>query len=189
MADKPPVSDVLAGLLTDLDRHTREIGGFMRLTSEQLTWRPSPLKWSVAHCIDHLIAQNTPYEKPLTLALDRAHPGKNDRPLRMSLAGRLLYNSVDPALIDKRKSRTPPMFRPAPEPDLPTLFDRFHTSQHRLRDRLVRAQEVDAQGVRVSSPAMWLFRFNVATALRILVVHEERHLIQMRKILALPGFP
>jgi DinB family protein len=183
------VDRMLQDLLLQLDQTTIEVGAFRALSPAQLAWRPSPEKWSVAHCIDHLTAQNTPYEAPLARALDHAKPGDNRRPLKMGLMGRLLFDSVDPEKMAKRKTKTPPMFRPAPDPDLATLFERFQAAQRALRAALVRAQGVDAQSVKVSSPALRWLRFNVATALRVLVVHEERHLRQIRRVMALPDFP
>jgi len=53
----------LDAYLSDLEILTEEIrSAFSNLDTEQINWKPSPKKWSVAQCLDHLIVTSQSYQ-------------------------------------------------------------------------------------------------------------------------------
>src|ERR1044072_7256262 len=78
---------------------------FGPLTPAQLNWKPSPERWSVAQCFDHLLSSNKGY-LPI---IDSVLAGKKrtfweSMPLLPGLGGKLLIKVVDPASARKLKA-------------------------------------------------------------------------------------
>src|SRR5215208_5292229 len=85
---------------------------FGQLTVSQLNWKPSPERWSVAQCFDHLLTTNKGYFP----AIDSVLAGKKRTfwesvPLLPGLGGKLLIRVVEPASTPKFKA--PKNFQPA----------------------------------------------------------------------------
>lgn len=75
---------------------------FGNLSVSQLNWKPSPERWSVAQCFDHLITSNQGYF-PI---IEEVLAGKKrtlwqSMPFLPALAGRLLIKSLDPSSTRK----------------------------------------------------------------------------------------
>src|SRR5215510_709389 len=85
---------------------------FGHLTPSQLNWKPSPERWSVAQCFDHLLTSNKGY-LPI---IDNVLAGYKrtfwqSMPVLPGLMGGLLIKYLDPA--STRKLKAPKSFEPA----------------------------------------------------------------------------
>jgi hypothetical protein len=140
--------------------------------------------WTVAQVLEHVCLTADAYIAKIRPALDRLgeeDPGLEARPMRPSLAGRLLVAGVDPRSV--RRLPAPGRFRPssAPRADIRNHVFRLYTELYGLlRDGALRP--LDRRGI--ASPISPLIRLNVWDAFVILTLHLERHLCQVRRILA-----
>src|SRR5687768_3477918 len=86
---------------------------FGSLTTEQLNWKPSVERWSVAQCFDHLITSNKGYLPIIDDVLKGQKKSSiwQKLPFFPGLWGKMLIKSLDPA--QTRKMKAPKRFQPS----------------------------------------------------------------------------
>ena len=159
------------------------------LSDEQFTWQPSPGRWSIAHCLDHLNSTARVYlpalDEAISNASKRAMFGRG--PYKYNLLGRLSVTLTEPPPRFKVKAPAaflPPLDRPRRE-----IVAAFRAYQVQYIDRLRQANGVDLARARVRSPAArWLF-LPLGSGFELMAAHERRHLFQVTTITQLPAFP
>lgn len=184
MPDAAPRHPHLRHLLSETEQTQAAFEAFRRDLSEaQLAWRPAPGAWSIAECAEHLVITDGRYLPRIQSALDRAAPSSAD--YRPGWFARWFLGIIDPE--QPRKVKTAPSFRPA-APD-PAALDRYLALGEELRGLLQKADGLDLNGPKLSSPATRLVRFTPGEALTLLVRHGRRHLDQARRVRQHPDFP
>jgi hypothetical protein len=156
------------------------------LSDEQLRWRPPGGGWSVGQVLEHLVLTHEPYLARLRTALEdgvaRAAAGRV-RPWKPTLLGGWVTRSM----AAPRKVKARPKFDPGPDVD-PGAADRFLEIVHTI-DHLVQSADGIDLRVRFTSPVMPIVRPNLGDAFQLLAVHGNRHLDQIDRVMAEPGFP
>jgi hypothetical protein len=162
---------------------------FASLSRQQLNWKPSAERWSVAQCLDHLISANKPYLPLLRSIVEgKKQTALMERvPLLPGLWGRLLINAVNPKTT--RKSKAPAVFRPASS-DLPSsVVDDFVEQQTEFAGWMDKTKDLDLDHVIITSPALKLITYSVMDGYRFVVLHEQRHFQQAQRVMAETNFP
>ena len=162
---------------------------FSSLSPEQIAWKPNRKAWSVLECYDHLLVTNGLYIPRIKAALDKSEDSVENsvRPFKPSYFGRLFIKSLRPQ--SGFKIKTFKVFRPkngATNLDIPSLF---LAQQNELVELIKRADQCDVNAVKFSSPVSRLIRFSLGEGLSVVVVHEQRHLLQAQNLQLLPDFP
>ena len=145
--------------------------------------KPAPAAWSAAECLAHL----TITSRSMLPEIDRAIGSEasrhwpDDRPYRMSFLGALLRWSLDPPYRMKMPTTAP--FVPANVPPRDVVLAEFMAEQDAAAATIARAQGHDLGRLRVTSPFNARVKYNVYAALRILLAHERRHLLQAERAL------
>lgn len=156
------------------------------LSDKQLRWRPPDGGWSVGQVLEHLVLTHEPYMARLRAALDEgrdlARAGRA-RPWKPTVIGGFITRSM----ASPRKVKTGRKFDPGPDVG-PGSADRFLATVRALTE-LVEASEGADLRVRFTLPVMPLVRPNVGDALQLLAAHGNRHLDQIDRVMAAPGFP
>ena len=158
------------------------------LTEAQLNWRPAPDKWSIAQCLDHLALTSSRFDSYFTDALVRGRkqwPVNSPPKYRPSLMGGWLIKQVEP--VTGRNLTAPKVFRPATS-EIHGAPDKFLQQQNRFLQFVRQTEGVDYNKTRLRSPVTPLMRYSLADAFVITVVHEQRHLLQARRVRETPGF-
>ena len=163
---------------------------FQHLERDQINWKPSESSWSIAECLDHLIATNSLYFKVFEDI--KNHQVTNSFFARIPGWSRLWSNmilkSVDPET--KRKSKTFGVFKPRHSDYARTIIDTFLNNQYRLVAYL---HELDGYNdhhkMKVTSPVSAKVVLDLQSAINILWKHEVRHLNQTKRLMAMDGFP
>jgi uncharacterized damage-inducible protein DinB len=183
------MNDRIAELSHELDQITESTRMlFGNSSPAQLNWQPAPGSWSIAQCLDHLIRINSLYFPLLTaLRSGRAQPTFWERYSPLSkVLGKLLIGSLRPE--HRKKLKTSPQAQPVTS-EVADILDRFAQHQAELIDHL-RAipREIDRERTIVTSPLRRWVTYSLDDCLTILVVHEQRHVLQARRVLeAGPG--
>ena len=151
----------------------------------QLGWRPPEGGWSIAQIIEHLIITDQSYVDTLSRVLSQASSATSWE-WRPSLIGGFLIRSQMPE--STRKMKTPPRWRPGPEARANAVEEYIQLRQ-RLIELLERADGKDLRRTKLSSPAAKWIRINAGDAFMTLVVHTQRHLRQIERVLQHPQFP
>lgn len=173
--------------LARINEEARTLAG--HLSPEQLHWPPPGGGWSVAQVFEHLAASNESYLTRIPEVLQRARAAggvPNGAVWKPSFFGKLLIRSLEPS--STRSMPAPKIWRPThTRPD--GALERFIRSQEQLSALIPEARAVDLTRTRVASPASRLVRVNLGDVFRILVVHGERHLGQVRRVIGEEEFP
>lgn len=162
---------------------------FGTLSVDQLNWKPSAERWSIAQCFDHLVTSNRGFF-PIIESVRR---GKKQStvwerlPVLPGLAGKLLIKSLDPA--STRKLKAPKKFEPAQSNVSATILDDFVAQQNKVVEEMSATRDLDLEKIVITSPAASFITYSLMDAYRIIVVHEKRHLQQAKRVAEEPAFP
>lgn len=181
-------------LLDDLERRAADTETRLRalvepLSPEQLRWEPAPGSWSVGQVLEHLSVSAAGYLPRLRTLLSSAPARReDDGAWKPSFVGRLLLRSLAPS--STRRIPAPRAWKVAAAPPADAVA-RYLAVHGELRELLRRAADAraDLARLRLASPLSSLLRMNAGDALATLVVHAERHLGQIGRVRAHPGFP
>jgi hypothetical protein len=160
------------------------------LSPAQLNWRPTPDKWSIAQCLDHLTISSNSFDGYFSEALVRGRkrwPVSSVPAYRPSFMGGLLIKQVNPE--GGRNLSAPKIFRPAESSSIDEPLEKFLKQQTRFLEFVRQTSGVDYNKTRIRSPVTPLIRYSLADAFVVTVVHGRRHLAQARRVLETSGFP
>ena len=179
--------------LRDAGDEARAVAG--GLTPDQLRWRPTDDRWSIAECLEHLVLTGDVYLEALDEAIGRGRSRglTADGPYRPSRIGKWVARSLEPP--PGLKLPAPGIIRPELEPEQARSDERadpltaFLDLREGFRKRLRAADGLDLGRIRMSSPFLRLLRFDLGSGFRIVAAHERRHLWQARRVREAAGFP
>ncbi len=152
------------------------------IPSELVGRRPQQGGWSVAECIAHLTTTSDAYIAAIQPEIKRARGQQlfdSGAAFGMDLSARMLAWWLEPPY--RLKSKTPAEFVPQvkePGRALPEFLDR----QQKLDALVVEADGLALDRIRISSPFARQMTYNVYAALRLIAVHQRRHLWQAERI-------
>jgi len=162
---------------------------FGKLRKDQLNWKRTADRWSVAQCFDHLITTNVAYfpivesivkgEKRTTL-VERL-------PILPKVWAKLLLKSLDPKTT--RKLKAPASFRPSASDLSETIVDDFVDHQRIVAEWMAKTKQLDVDRVVITSPASPVVTYSLMDAFRIIVIHEQRHFQQAKRVIEDEKFP
>jgi hypothetical protein len=161
---------------------------FGPLSPSQLNWKPSANRWSVAQCFDHLLTTNQGYFP----VIDDVLAGKKrvfwERvPLLPKLAGRFFIKVLDPA--STRKLRAPKGFQPT-QSDIPkSVIGEFIDQQQQLMEKMRASEHLALEKIVITSPIAAVITYSLMDAYRIIVVHQQRHFLQAKRVTQDQAFP
>jgi hypothetical protein len=159
------------------------------LTDEQFNWQPDPTRWSIAHCLQHLVISADGLLKLQEAAIDRAR-GRgllSDGPYRHGRLGAMIASSIEPPA--KRRFKTARALVPSGRHSVETLLPAFQRRQETLRQLIARARGIDLGKARVPLPGLPILRLTLGQSLAFTLGHERRHLWQARAVREDAGFP
>jgi hypothetical protein len=170
---------------------------FRRHSSEELHWKPSPKRWSMAECVDHMSTSLGLY-LPSFEAVLRGGAPRGDGPFAYGPFARGWIRLVGPGgpKLPSPGSMRPRAAKPSgssggtsqvslPDPD--TLLAEFRGGNDRLAE-LIRASEgVDLARTRTRSPVIPVLRFSLGAWFETCVQHSRRHMEQAERLSE--GFP
>ena len=161
---------------------------FGRLSPEQLNWKPSAERWSVAQCFDHLLTSNKGYFPTIEGVIAGVKPTFWQRmPVLPGLAAKLLIKSLDPK--STRKIKAPQKFQPAQSDISASVIDDFVDQQAKIAEKMKSTEHLDLEKIVITSPVAAAVTYSLMDAYRIIVVHEQRHFQQAKRVTEEAAFP
>ncbi|HQU58370.1 MAG: DinB family protein [Phaeodactylibacter sp.] len=162
---------------------------FGQLTEAQLNWKPSPQQWSIGQCLEHLIWSNRLYFPQLKeLAGNTKKYSFWERlPLWHRFWGWLLLRSITPE--PKAKMKAPKVFEPHQNAIVPEIVQIFKVHNQQVVQHIRNTRNLDFDRPHITSPAASFITYSLRDAFTILANHEERHLLQARRVMEMEGFP
>lgn len=161
---------------------------FGHLTPSQLNWKPSPERWSVAQCFDHLLTSNKGY-LPIIDNVLAGHKRTlwQSMPVLPGLMGKLLIKSLDPA--STRRIKAPKRFEPAQSDINSSVINDFIDQQQQIVAKMKATEHLNLEKIVITSPVAGVVVYSLMDAYRIIVVHEQRHFQQAQRVTKEMGFP
>ena len=162
---------------------------FGRLSGEQVNWKPGEGEWSIGQCFDHLIVSNRPFEPIFTEILaGRYRRRLRERvPFLPGIFGGLIIDALRPDSGRKVKAR--PAFYPSSSDIAPTIIPSFLEQQARLLRLMETSRRLDLETITITSPVVSFITYSLMDACRIIVAHEQHHVVQAMRVMESPGFP
>ena len=159
------------------------------LTDTHLAWRPKATAWSIADCLDHLIATGRHSLFYLAEAVDvgRARGLLSPGPFRYGVFERWFVWLMEPPA--RIKLVAPRAYRPASGRPGTLVVAEFLQLQRDLAQSLRTANGLDFAMVKVRNPVSRWITFSLGQEFALATAHERRHLWQARRITEDPGFP
>ena len=176
--------DLKTRLKTVLETVERE---FAPLTEQQLRWKPTPDRWSIVECLQHLNLAERYYIRNIQHKVDQlglVQTNPTDQTVVSDWVGKAMLFAVDPTVNIKLPA--PGMIRPRPATDLvPTdVLGQFVELQTLLLSLLDKAVYLDWNQEKVMSLfGNWL-KIRLGDALKMLIAHTERHMNQAMRVKA-----
>ena len=190
MPATPPGSTYIDAFLeqarTTRDRTVEDFGG---LDARAVNWKPAPARWSVAQCLQHLIASNEEYSETFAAVANGTYrPSVFARiPLLPRVWGPLIRWAMTPG--NRVKVPTTEALEPG-ESDIDVdIVDAFSASVDELLERIAALEHADQRQVVVESPFASFVGYSLGDAIAIAVAHLERHRLQAVRVTEMPGFP
>jgi hypothetical protein len=159
-----------------------------QVSDQEFVRRPPNGGWSAAECIAHLTLTTEGYI-PLLSAARRAVPEGTPLPssYRMGFAAWMLWWILKPPARGYSKSRTLPAFVPGSAAPKTATIAAFNRSQEALIAWIAGVERAPLNHMLVTSPFSEKMKYNAYGALRVIAVHQRRHLWQAER--ALQGLP
>lgn len=156
---------------------------FSKLTAAQLNWKPSPDKWSIAQCLDHLIVSNNTYIPQFDAIIAGKHSNSFYQNIRFisKFFGEYLIRETGPVVAKPMKN--PPAFAPSQSEITGTIVSDFEKHQQQFCTKLSQLSGKDLDKTVLSSPALGIITYTLRDLLTILSGHEQRHLNQAKNVL------
>jgi hypothetical protein len=161
---------------------------FEHLSSEQLNWKPSPKKWSIAQNIDHIIVINASYFPIFDdLRKEKLHlPKLAKLDFIVNYFGKFILKSSQP---DRRKRmKTFAIWEPTAGHLSADILMQFEEHQNKLKTYIAGSDDLIEFESVISSPANKNIVYKLETAFDIIVAHERRHFEQAKEVLEVAKF-
>jgi DinB superfamily len=151
----------------------------------ETTWATAlaPGQWSIAECVTHL---NITSERYIPIVDDAIREGRDlgvkaNAPPRRDFMGWLLAKMLEPPYRMRMKTTAP--FVPVRIEPMADVLERFDYLQGELLVRIDRAHGLPLERLRVVSPFNAKVKYNLYSALKLIPVHQRRHLWQAEQVL------
>ena len=184
------VNQELSQLIDELNAVSTDARStFGQLTTQQLNWKPSPDEWSVAQCLDHLIASNRGFI-PIIQKIKRGeykHSLKERVPALPRVFGSLVLNAVKPETQRKLKASKP--FQPSSSEIGGDIVSQFEAQQRQIAEHMRSTEALNLRKIIITSPIASFVVYSLFDGYRIIVAHDQRHVAQAKRVMAREGFP
>jgi hypothetical protein len=161
-----------------------------RLSDVQFTWKPEPTRWSVSDCLEHLNSTARAYLPCLDESISEGirkgwyQPG----PFSHGLLGRLAISLMQSP--PRLALRAPKAFEPEPSHGRQRTLAAFRAYQVQYVDRLRQGDGLDLERTKTRAPAPYAWiRLPLGSTLKVLIVHEQRHVLQAKAVMQDAAFP
>lgn len=185
MMDKQKMIDELAASLHAQVERARQL---RTLSEQQLRHRPAQGQWNVLEVFAHMVLSSGIYERGLRSVFDKKADALPDAPdFKPGLLGEWFTSGMRPKPGGRIawKMKTLKIFDPAKQHGASMesidAFIRLCTS---LLELLERARRTDLGRMKVVSSLGPVIRFKAGDAFRFVVAHQERHFLQIGRLLA-----
>jgi uncharacterized damage-inducible protein DinB len=162
---------------------------FTNLSPEQLNWKPSPERWSIAQCLEHLIRSHKSYLSDFEKITEGKYVmnlWERYSPLT-AIWGRLMKDQLQEHV--KRKMKAPGKIRPSMSELGIIIITDYYKSLDGFLEYITRCKNIDLDKTVITSPILQIVTYSLRDTLQFLVQHEHRHINQALRVKSNENFP
>lgn len=163
------------------------------LSDEQLNWKLTKETWSINEVLAHLNSFAAFYHPTFEKKIEKTRFKKPTMNFISSPLGRATWRSMKlgNARNIKRKFRATAAYNPSLTPELVKGNDRdiFIDEQNRFLDLLNESRTINIRKAKVPVNISKIIKFRMGDALLLVGYHNDRHMEQIKRILAHSQFP
>lgn len=173
-------------LIKDLKSRTEgvihEIPGFRAMSLEELNHRNSPKSWTILECLEHLNLYGDFYLPEIENRINATQTSKNEA-FTSGWLGNYFAVSMLPGENGKmNKMKTFNNMNPIHKLLDVSIIDRFEKQQRHLLALLDKGANVDLGKVKTGiSISKWI-KLKLGDTFRVVVYHNQRHMVQAMKV-------
>lgn len=159
------------------------------LNRTQFNWRPTPRRWSIGQCLQHVVLTARLYPEPIErmIAESKQRKARGYRGYGEGLFSRWLIGTMEPP--PKLRVRSPRRVEPDLDLDPATVTAAFDELHARFGELMVAADGVSLAHARMASPFLPILRLTLRQTFAINLAHGRRHLWQAWLVRKASGFP
>lgn len=174
-------------LINTLIADTQEVKSaaiqFSSLSQEELNMKPAPDQWSVLECIEHLNIADVHYISQFDRKLPVAQKSDQSE-FRPGWMGNYFVKVIKPREDGTIPSPMKTLRKFIPEVNVHhDTLSKFIEDQDRLIQLLELSKELDLNKNKITSAIGALVTFKLGDAFRFLIGHNQRHIIQAKRVL------
>lgn len=158
---------------------------FIQLPLDVLNWQPTPEKWSIAQCFEHLNIYCDYYLKAMKDLINKNSIVVKDvnYAYQSSWLGRKSIESVYPS--NSKKMKTMKRFNPTLLKVRKNGLQVFLAYQNQFLELLEQANHININKIKVPIEFFKLLKLRMGDCIEFMVAHQQRHLQQALNILTL----
>ncbi|WP_422360251.1 DinB family protein [Reichenbachiella sp.] len=175
--------ELINSLIADTQEVKNEALRFSSLGKGELLAKPSPEKWCVLECIEHLNIADAHYIAQFDKKLSNAP--QSDRPdFKPGWMGNYFVKMIKPKEDGTIPSPMKTMRKFVPEVNVQhDTLSKFIEDQDYLIDALEKSKSLDLNKNKITSAIGSIVTFKLGDAFRFLIGHNQRHIIQAQQVL------
>lgn len=172
-------------LIQDLIERTRKninkAEKFSSLSTEKLNWRVEKGSWSILECFEHLNLYGDFYipEIKKRIEISKKQPKENFK-------SGILGNYFAKSMLPKEKLNEMKTFKdkdPIGSKLDKNTIERFISQQEKILTLLDKSRGIDLNKTKTAISISKLIKLKIGDTFRVVIYHNERHLVQAKKIL------
>lgn len=173
-------------LIARTQANSAAVREFEKLSDNALNWKPAQESWSVLACIEHLNMYGDFYLPEIERNIQEADKQKVPANFKSGLFGNYFAKSMLPQEKSKKMKTFKDKDPGASQLDR-SVLDRFMDQQKVLLSLLDEARTVDLTKVKTPMSISRLLKLRLGDTFRVLVYHNQRHIVQAKKVVAQMG--
>jgi uncharacterized damage-inducible protein DinB len=152
---------------------------------EFLRQSPAAGKWSVTQVLDHLNGYNRYYLSAIETQLNKPAQPPAKVTYRAGWLGDYFTKLMLPTAPGKKtvKMKSPKEYEPASFPDPEATIREFISGEEKLLMLLEKSREINLGRVRIPISLNRFIRLKLGDTFHFLIAHQQRHFLQIQKIL------
>jgi hypothetical protein len=163
---------------------------FLRLTNDQLNFKPNAGQWSIAQNFEHLNISNGANIRNVLARISGAPDVKADK-FKSGWLGDFIYSKVMPRADGSVfKIKTGKTMHPVGGMlDGQDILQRYLQNCDMIDDILRHSATKNLQGIKIPSSVFRFVNLRLGDHLRFLIAHNERHLLQAHRMMEVATMP
>ncbi|HLK28232.1 MAG TPA: DinB family protein [Puia sp.] len=175
---------LLSELIDRTEIITSNTKSFLRLSEDQLNYKPAPQTWSISEIYSHLNITNSAYNSFILKKIKSAEDVSINH-CQSGWLGDWVYEKLMPRADGSVfKINSPKSHRAnITDPDAFEVLNTFLEQQDVMHDILQHASTKDLDRITVPFYYSKILKFRLCDTLRFIIAHNERHLMQAHRMI------